>query len=314
MSYVTKEKFLSKEWFYSYTLIAIGSIILAAGFVYFIDPHKIVPGGVYGIGIVVKNITADIMGGGISVPFLKEPLFKDGLGIGFVGLLLNVPLTIIGIKMLGPRFGIKTVVGFVLTSIFIDFLDANYNGALVDDVLLSCVFGGVLIGFGLGLIFKSKATSGGSDIIAMILAKYTKMSLGILMIVVDSAIVLLGLLVFKDWKIPLYSWIVIYITGKVIDATLQGVSYDKALFIISDKYQEIQHKIIHDLKRGGTLLNGVGMFKGLDKKIIFTSVTRREQSILKDYIKDIDPDAFMTVIDAHEVLGNGFKSIQEEDV
>jgi uncharacterized membrane-anchored protein YitT (DUF2179 family) len=312
MTFITKEKFLSKEWFYSYTLIAIGSFILAAGFVYFIDPHKIVPGGVYGIGIVVKNMTAGAMGGGIKVPFLSEPLFQDGLGIGFVGLLLNIPLTIIGIKVLGPRFGIKTVVGFVLTSIFIDFLDASFTGALVDDVLLSCVFGGVLIGFGLGLIFKSRATSGGSDIIAMILAKYTKMSLGILMISVDSVIVLFGLLVFKDWKIPLYSWIVIYITGKVIDATLQGVSYDKALFIISDKYKDIQNKIIYDLKRGGTLLNGVGMFKGLDKKIIFTSVTRREQSILKNYIKEIDPNAFMTVIDAHEVLGNGFKSIQDD--
>jgi len=313
MTFVTKEKFLSKEWFYSYTLIAIGSFILAAGFIYFIDPHKIVPGGVYGIGIVVKNITAGAMGGGIKIPFLSEPIFQDGLGIGFVGLMLNIPLTIIGIKMLGPRFGIKTVIGFVLTSIFIDFLDANFTGALVDDVLLSCVFGGVLIGFGLGLIFKSRATSGGSDIIAMILAKYTKMSLGILMIVVDSVIVLFGLLVFKDWKIPLYSWIVIYITGKVIDATLQGVSYDKALFIISDKYKEISNKIINDLERGGTLLHGTGMYNGLDKKIIYTNVNRREQSILKNFIKDIDPDAFMTVIDANEVLGQGFKSIQEED-
>ncbi|MBI9054747.1 MAG: YitT family protein [Bacteroidales bacterium] len=313
MTFVTKEKFLSKEWFYSYTLIAIGSFILAAGFVYFIDPHKIVPGGVYGIGIVVKNMTSGAMGGGIKIPFLSEPLFQDGLGIGFVGLMLNIPLTIIGIKMLGPRFGVKTVVGFILTSIFIDFLDASFTGALVDDVLLSCVFGGVLIGFGLGLIFKSRATSGGSDIIAMILAKYTKMSLGILMIVVDSIIVLVGLLVFKDWKIPLYSWIVIYITGKVIDATLQGVSYDKALFIISDKYEEIQNKIINDLKRGGTLLHGTGMFKGLDKKIIFTNVSRREQAILKDFIKEVDPYAFMTVINANEVLGNGFKSIQEED-
>jgi len=312
MSFITKEKFLSKEWFYSYSLIAIGSFILAAGFVYFIDPHKIVPGGVYGIGIVVKNITADLMHGGIKVPFIKTPIFRDGLEIGFVGLMLNIPLTIIGIKILGPRFGIKTVVGFVLSSIFIDFLDSTFDGALVDDVLLSCVFGGVLIGFGLGLIFKSKATSGGSDIIAMIIAKYTKMSLGILLIVVDSTIVLIGLLVFKDWKIPLYSWIVIYITGKVIDATLQGVSYDKALFIISDNYDEIRNKIIKDLNRGGTLINGVGMYKGLDKKIIFTNVNRREQAILHDFIKDIDPNAFMTVIDAHEVLGNGFKPIHEE--
>lgn len=311
MTFVKKEKFLSKEWFYSYTLIAIGSFILAAGFVYFIDPHKIVPGGVYGIGIVVKNITADIMGNGIKLPFLKEPIFQDGLGIGFVGLMLNIPLTIMGIKILGPRFGVKTVVGFIFSSIFIDFLDERFDGALVDDVLLSCIFGGVLIGFGLALIFKTRATSGGSDIIAMIAAKYTRMSLGLLLIAVDSVIVLIGLLVFKDWKIPLYSWIVIYITGKVIDATMQGVSYDKALFIISDKYEEVRDKIIKDLNRGGTLINGVGMYKGLDKKIIFTNVNRREQGVLQDFIKEIDPNAFMTVIDAHEVLGNGFKPIRE---
>ncbi len=311
MAFVKKEKFLSKEWFYSYSLIAIGSFILAAGFIYFIDPHKIVPGGVYGIGIVVKNITSDIMGDGIKLPFLKEPIFQDGLGIGFVGLMLNIPLTIMGIKILGPRFGVKTVVGFIFSSIFIDFLDERFDGALVDDVLLSCIFGGVLIGFGLALIFKTRATSGGSDIIAMIAAKYTRMSLGLLLIVVDSIIVLLGLLVFKDWKIPLYSWIVIYITGKVIDAVMQGVSYDKALFIISEKYDEIRDKIIKDLNRGGTLINGVGMYKGLDKKIIFTNVNRREQGVLQDFIKEIDPNAFMTVIDAHEVLGNGFKPLRE---
>jgi len=311
MSFITKEKIFSKEWFYNYTLITLGSFILAAGFVYFIDPHKIVPGGVYGIGIVVKNITSTMMHGGIHVPFIQEPLFQDGLGIGFVGLLLNVPLTILGIKILGPRFGIKTVVGFVLSSIFIDTLDANFSGALVDDVLLSCVFGGVLIGFGLGLIFKSKATSGGSDIIAMIAAKHTKMSLGALMMIVDSIIVLFGLIVFKDWKIPLYSWIVIFITGKVIDATLQGANYSKALFIISDKYIEIKEKIINDLNRGGTIINGEGMFKGIDKKIIFTNVSRRELAILQDYIKHVDPNAFMTVINANEVIGNGFKPIME---
>ncbi|OFX85915.1 MAG: hypothetical protein A2W99_17110 [Bacteroidetes bacterium GWF2_33_16] len=312
MTFITKERLFSKEWFFSYTVIVLGSFILAAGFVYFIDPHKIVPGGVYGIGIVVKNITANIMGDGIKLPFLTEPIFKDGLGIGFVGLILNIPLTILGIKILGPKFGIKTIIGFIITSIFIDFLDARFDGALVDDVLLSCVFGGVLIGFGLGLIFKSKATSGGSDIIAMIAAKYTRMSLGILLIFVDSIIVLFGLLVFKDWKIPLYSWIVIYITGKVIDATLQGISYDKAIFIISDKYDEIRNKIIIDLNRGGTLINGTGMYQGTEKKIIFTNVNRREQAMLQDFIREIDPTAFMTVIDAHEVIGNGFKPLHEE--
>jgi len=299
MTYVTKEKLFSKEWFISYALITIGAFILAAGFVLFIDPHKIAPGGVYGIGIIVHYLTQGL--------FSWAP---EGLPIGTVGLILNIPLTILGIKILGPRFGVKTVIGFMLSSIFIDMLHMilGYK-PLVDDMLLSSVFGGVLIGFGLGLIFKSKATSGGSDIIAMIFAKYTRLPLGQLMIYVDSAIVLLALLAFKDWKIPMYSWIVIYITGKVIDMTIQGVSYDKTLFIVSDKYEEIRDKIINDLERGGTLINVAGMYKGQEKKMIFTNVSRREVYMLKDFIQSIDPEAFITVIDANEILGNGFKPI-----
>ena len=124
------------------------------------------------------------------------------------------------------------------------------------DALLSSIFGGVLVGLGLGLMFKAKATSGGSDIVAMMINKYTKIPLGQLMIYVDSVIVLFGLVVFRDWKIPLYSWIVIFITGKVIDIVLEGISYDKSLFIISDKHEEIRDKIINNLNRGGTILTG----------------------------------------------------------
>lgn len=302
MTYVTKEKLFSKDWFKAYALITIGAFILAAGFVLFIDPHKIAPGGVYGIGIITHYLTQGM--------FSWAP---EGFPIGTVGLILNIPLTIIGIKILGPRFGVKTVIGFLLSSIFIDMLHMmlGYN-PLVDDMLLSSVFGGVLIGFGLGLIFKSKATSGGSDIIAMIIAKYTRLPLGQLMIYVDSSIVLIALLAFKDWKIPMYSWIVIYITGKVIDMTIQGVSYDKTLFIVSDKWEEIRDKIINDLERGGTLINATGMYQGKEKKMIFTNVSRREVYMLKDYIKSVDPLAFITVIDANEILGEGFKSIHSD--
>lgn len=302
MNYITKEKAFSKQWFKVWTLIVVGSFVLASGFVFFIDPHRIAPGGVYGIGIIVHYLTEGV--------FSWAP---EGLPIGAVGLALNIPLTIIGIKILGPRFGIKTVIGFTLTSIFIDAQHWLFGyDPLVDDVLLSSIFGGLLIGFGLGLIFKSKATSGGSDIIAMIIAKYTHLSLGQLLIYVDSAIVLIALAAFKDWKIPLYSWIVIYITGKVIDMTIQGVSYDKSLFIISSKYEEIREMLINDIERGGTLINGVGMYKGQEKKIIFTNVSRREVHMIRDFIVTIDPDAFITVINANEILGNGFKPIKEE--
>jgi uncharacterized membrane-anchored protein YitT (DUF2179 family) len=304
MAFVANDKLFSKKWIQDYLLILIGSFILASGFVFFVTPHKIVPGGVYGIAIVVHYISQ----GAFS-------FWPDGIPIGLFGLVLNIPLTIAGIKILGPRFGIKTIVGFVLTSFFIDgitYLRPEGNAALVDDVLLSCVFAGVLIGFGLGLIFKSRATSGGSDIIAMILAKYTRLQIGKLMIYVDSVIVLFGLIAFKDWQIPLYSWVVIYITGRAIDITLEGADYNKALLIISKKHVDIKNKILYDLERGGTYLKGEGMFTGEEKQIIYTVVSRREVAILEEYISKIDPDAFITIMDASEILGEGFQNLNSK--
>ncbi len=302
MAFITNDRIFSKKWLTDYSLILVGSFILAAGFVYFITPHKIVPGGVYGIAIVVHYLTPGIFS-----------FWPDGFPIGLFGLLLNIPLTIAGIKILGPRFGVKTIIGFVLTSAFMDgitWLRPVGNAPLVDDVLLSSVFGGVLIGFGLGLIFKSRATSGGSDIIAMIIAKYTHLQLGKLMIYVDSTIVLLSLVAFKDWHIPLYSWIVIYVAGRAIDMTLEGADYNKALLIVSDKYEEIKHKLLHDLERGGTYLDGEGMYTGDRKRIIYTVVSRREVAILEEFISKIDPDAFITIMDAKEILGEGFQNLK----
>lgn len=298
-----KEKIFSRKWFISWILIILGSVILAAGFVFFITPYKIVPGGVYGIAIVLHYLTEGM--------FSFAP---DGLPVGLTGLILNIPLTLIGIKILGPRFGAKTVIGFVLTSVFMDVMTSLWGEApLVEkDPLLSSIFGGVLVGFGLGLIFRSKATSGGSDIVAMIIAKYTRLPLGMLMIYVDSAIVLVGLIAFGNWAIPLYSWIVIFITGKVIDIVLQGLSYDKTLFIISDKYEEIRNRIIVDLGRGGTYIPGKGMYNDAPKTIIFTVVNRREMAILEEYIHEIDPHAFVTVLEANEILGEGFKSLGQK--
>lgn len=303
MAFLQKEKVFSRKWFISYSLIIIGSFILAAGFVFFITPYRIVPGGVYGIAIIIHYISKGMYS-----------FAPEGFPIGLMGLILNIPLTILGIKVLGPRFGIKTIVGFVLTSVFMDSITYFWGEApLVEhDALLSSIFGGVMIGFGLGLIFKSKATSGGSDIVAMIIAKYTRLPLGQLMIYVDSVIVLLGLVVFADWKIPLYSWIVIFITGKVIDVVLEGITYDKTLFIVSDKYIEIRDKIINDLHRGGTYIQGKGMYNGSDKTIIFTVVSRRELAILEEYIHKIDSNAFVTVVNANEILGEGFKSLNDK--
>lgn len=292
--YLLKEKPFTRKWFFSYSFIITGSFILATGFVFFITPYKIVPGGVYGISIVLH--------------------YLFGTPVGLVALLFDIPLTLLGIKILGPRFGFKTVLGFSLTAVFTDTLTYfwGYEPLVEGDALLSSVFGGVLLGIGIGLIFRSKATSGGSDIVAMIFNKTTKIPLGLLMIYIDSIIVLLGLVVFRDWKIPLYSWIVIFIAGKVIDVVLEGVSYEKSLFIISDKHEEIREKIINNLNRGGTYIEGKGMYNMADRKIIFTVVSRRELALLEEYIHKIDPAAFLTVLDAREILGEGFKSLKEK--
>lgn len=294
MSFVTKEKLFSKEWFIAYGLIVVGTFLMALGFVYFISPYKFAPGGVYGIAIILHYLWH--------------------LPIGIVGLSLDIPLTIVGIAILGPRFGIKTVVGFVLLSAWTSLLEYyhGYDPFVVDQPLLSGIYGGVLLGIGLGLVFKSRATSGGSDIIAMIISKYTGLPLGQLMIIVDSAIVLLGWAAFGDPLIPLISWVIIYLTGQLIDVVLQGMNYEKTLFIISDKHEEIREKLIKDINRGGTMIKGVGMYSGGEKQIIFTVVNRRELSILQYHIHKIDPKAFMTIIDASEVLGQGFRSLRDK--
>jgi uncharacterized membrane-anchored protein YitT (DUF2179 family) len=303
MTYTSREKIFSAKWFKAYALILVGAFIVASGFVFFVNPHRIVPGGVYGVGIVVNYLTEGVWSWA-----------PDGFPIGLTGLILNIPLTIIGIKLLGPRFGVKTVVGFILTSVFIDGLHffLGYD-LMVDDALLSTIFGGVLIGFGLGLIFRSKATSGGTDIIAMILAKYTRLPVGQLIMYVDSAIVLLALVAFGDWKIPLYSWVVIFITGKVIDVTLEGIGYDKALIIISKQYALIRAKLIGDINRTGTLFKATGMYENKEREVIFTTVNRLEAHMLKDYISEIDPHAFIVIVDATEILGEGFKPLLPEE-
>jgi len=185
MIFIPKERPFSKEWIKNYFLIVIGAFIMASGYVFFITPFKIVPGGVFGISIVIHYLTKGI--------FSFAP---DGLPVGIMGLIMNIPLTIIGIRILGPRFGVKTIIGYILASAFIDIQTYFWGDEPLakDDPLLSAIFGAVLIGFGLGLIFKAKATSGGSDVIAMILRSTQKCLSG------SCLFMSIRLLYFWDWS------------------------------------------------------------------------------------------------------------------
>ena len=286
------DKIYSLRWFRSYTLIILGSLIMSAGFAFFADPHKIVPGGVYGTAIVIHHVF--------------------GLPTGTIGLIINIPLFIIGILVLGPRFGTKTFVGTILTSVFIDFFNSLNYKCPTDDIMLASIVSGVLIGTGLALIFKSKATTGGSDIIAQIANKYTKLPVGQLLIIIDSIIVGIGVIAFKDFSLALYAFITIFITGKVLDGILLGGSHRKAVFIISEKSDDIRNFILKKLNRGGTFFNGNGMYRNDEKKIIYTAVTRRELSALMEFVNDTDKNAFMSVFNTNQVYGRGFLPLEED--
>ncbi|MDR0368529.1 MAG: YitT family protein [Bacteroidales bacterium] len=284
-----------KKTIYEYAMIITGSFIMAVGFVVFVSPFKLAPGGVYGIAITLHHLT-------VSLP------------IGVIALCMDIPLFLLGTWILGAKFGLKTLAGIVSLSAFTTLLESlyGYEPLVTDDYFLASVFGGILIGIGLGLIFKSRATSGGTDIITMILNKYTHIPVGRLLIYVDTVIVFIALIAFQDWRIPLYSWVTIFITGKIIDMMIEGIASEKAVYIISDKYEEIRDKIIHEMERGGTYLQGEGMYNGAKKKIIYVVVDRKELVLLQRYVHEVDPNAFLSVMETKETLGEGFRSLKEK--
>ncbi len=284
---------LSARLLKAYALILGGTFSMAVAYVYFISPFKIVPGGVYGIAIVLHHMM--------------------GFNTGTVAFILSIPLVGIGMYFFGWRFFLRTFWGVVLTSFF-TWLLTNINGdtQIVKNALLSTIYGGVLLGLGVGMVFKTKSTVGGSDVLAQLLSKYGRIPLSRAQVFVDGVIVLIGFAAFGNLEIPLYSWLVIFIMGKVIDVVLTGFSDDKTVFIISDKHEAIRERLLKEIGRGGTYLHGSGMYNGADKKVILTVVSRRELIQLMEVVHHVDGEAFMTVLDASEILGKGFKSLDEK--
>ena len=300
MAFVTKEKFLSKDWINAYAYLILGSIIFAVSDILFVVPYKLAPGGVYGIATVLNTIFS----------------WK----ISYCTLAMEIPLVILGTIILGPRFGVKTLIsiGIILFAVWFmeTYVSPDY-AKVIADPMLNTIVAGVFYGISIGFIFKSRATSGGSDIIAMILAKYTKLSLGKLVMIVDGIIVLFTLTQPSEtgaigWEFAIYSLIIIYIEGKIIDMVVNGASYHKTVMIVSDQYESISAKIKNDLMRGATIFTGTGAYSGEDKKMVYSVMSRRELEILKLHIREVDPNAFVNVTEANEILGEGFKSLNED--
>lgn len=291
-------------WF-SWVLVTIGAFILAMGFVLFTNPYKIIPGGVYGLGRVLHHL----------IPSIQTGTF---------GLLFDVPLTITAILVFGRQFGAKTIYAALITPVFmnamtsflgedpadgISIISTQFNFS--DNVFFAALCGGLLIGVGCGLILRAGATSGGTDIISMLIVKFAKTKFSSAMFLVESTIVIIGMIVLSDWKLPLYSLISIFVCARAIDYVLEGASYDKLLFIISDKKEELKQYILVDMERGGTYIKSSGMYTGNDKDMIFLVISRREIAAVKEKIRALDPMAFVVVVDAYETYGDGFKPFTE---
>ena len=275
-----------------YALIALGCLIFALGFDLFMEPHSINVGGVSGVAMLLVEVT----------------------GIGSVGVftvILNVPLFLMGYKVLGKRFFFGSLFGMLASSLFLDV--CSIIPAPQTETLLGALFGGVMSGVGIGLVFMGHASTGGSDIIARLLKrKFRDLKMGKLMLMVDLVIVAFTGVVFRDISKALYSVVILYVSAEVMDAILYGLDYSTVALIITERYDEVYAAIGNQLDRGATFLDGRGGYTGTPKTVIMTAVSRRQVSDLKQLVQSIDPNAFMILQEAHQVLGEGFKRYSDE--
>ena len=272
----------------AYTLIVIGAFLQALSYVIFLAPYKIVPGGVYGISIVIHHVTQGMF-----------PIFPEGLPMGATALCFNIPLLFLAMKKLGLSSGPKTVVTFLLISIFTDTISylVGSEPLVENDRFIACFYGGAILGLGVTCVFRAESTSAGSDVLARVIANNTNMKVSNMIIIVDSCIVILGLIVFKDWAVPLYSWFTIFVFGKIVEM-FQVENPNRAVFIVSPKTQEMKKMIVEKMKMRGTFLHGRGMYEGKEKDIIFMIAERKDIPRLKDEVKAIDENAFLSTMHA----------------
>ncbi len=273
---------------FEYCGLAIGSVIMALALVFFLIPAKIAPGGVSGLAIVLYH------------------LFD--LPVGLLMLLFNIPLFIVGLRLLGKQFGSRTLFSFIVVSLVTDFCDTVLRlDAATTDPLLASIFGGIVLGIGLGVVFRFKGTTGGSDIVGQIINKYSNVSVGVGILIVDFFVITFAGLVFRNINLALYGFISLYFSSKVLDLILDGFDYARAFYIISEKQDEIIALITQDMGRGGTEISGSGFYTRKERNVLYTVVTRREVATLRQEIQKIDPRAFIIITNVHEVIGEGFR-------
>lgn len=294
-----------------YLGIVFASVFFALGYSWFLLPYNIAPGGVAGIAQIINHFT--------SAPF------------GMTMIVINIPLFVISFIFIGKSFGGKSLWGMLVASAMTDFLslgNLHRLGLIKDiakytfveggrtiiamlppqDIYLSAIAGSVLLGIGLGLIFRFRGSTGGTDIPVALIKQKAGISIGMGYWLVETAIILSVGIMLKDPKLIIWGYVNLFITTKITDLASEGLPYIKGVYIISDKVDDIRDEIYEKLDRGVTYIKGISGFNKRDINILFCVMNRRQVPLLTDIVKDLDPDAFMILSEVNDVLGYGFKS------
>lgn len=286
------KKTLDMLWWF--LRIAVGSAMFALAFSLFLDPNDLNAGGISGLSQVLVHV----------------------LGIGSVGMvtaLINLPLFALGGLKVGKRFFAGSLVGMITSSLLLDLFALLPTPEV--EPLLAVLYGGVLCGLGLGIVFSVGASTGGSDIVVRLLKlKFQHIPIGTINICFDLVVVALTGLAFGDVSKALYSGVAIFISGQVVDAVVYRFDYSKVALIISSEYEQIARVIALELDRGATFLRGEGSFSGHETKVVLTAVKRQQIAQLKQLVVEIDPNAFIIVQEAHQVLGDGFSRYSKDSL
>lgn len=266
----------------------IGSFIFAAGLICFVEPANIAPGGASAIALLIN--------------------FVSGLPVGMMNLAVNIPLLILALLYLGRTFALKTIKSVIINTVMLDFVVAPFFPVYNGDRLLGSIYGGVLVGAGIALIFLRGSTTGGTDIVSFLVQKrFPHFSIGRVMMLVDGLIIGLSILVFGDIDSGLFGVISLFCTTKVLDGILYGADRGSLVTVVSKESRDIGHKIMEEMGRGVTYLKGEGGYSGENKDILICAVRRYQFARLKSIVHEADPKAFVIVTEAGQILGEGFK-------
>ena len=278
-----------REQLIAWLQIVLGCVIGAAAYPTFLDPGKIAPGGLTGVAMILKHLW--------------------GWDIGITSLILNIPLFIVGYKAMGRLFAFRSLVATILFSLMIDWLPLK---EIPVEPILGTLYGGILLGIGLGFILRGGATTGGTDMAARMVHKYLPfLSVGMFLFLIDCVVVVAAW-IFIGSSEALYALICIFVSGKAVDMVMLGLSSNKACFVITNEWENVSRRLMEEMERGVTQLSARGAYTGVERPVVLCVLPPQEVSRLKEIVRQEDEKAFMFITEAHEALGEGFSSLNSE--